>query len=62
MSSLVRDPIDPDREIPFDTRYLSVHGIVSLQIEHTHAAHFSMRKARDITRLTLEVLMRGLSR
>jgi AcrR family transcriptional regulator len=51
---------DPD--LVAQVLWSGVHGIVSLQIEHTHAAHSSMRKAKDITALTLEVLMRGLAR
>lgn len=51
---------DPD--LVAQVLWSGVHGIVSLQIDHAHAAHLSMRKARDITALTLEVLMRGLAR
>lgn len=51
---------DPD--LVAQVLWSGVHGIVSLQIDHTHAGHFTMRKAKDITALTLEVLMRGLTR
>jgi AcrR family transcriptional regulator len=51
---------DPD--LVAQVLWSGVHGIVSLQIDHAHATHLSMRKARDLTALTLEVLMRGLAR
>ena len=51
---------DPD--LVAQVLWSGVHGIVSLQIDHAKDAHFSMRKAKDITALTLDVLMRGLAR
>ena len=51
-----------DPELVAHVLWSAVHGIVSLQIEHSKAPHASMRKAKDITALMLDVLIRGMSR
>ena len=51
-----------DTEVVANVLWSAVHGIVSLQIDHFQGPHSSLRKAREITALMLDVLIRGMSR
>ena len=51
-----------DPELVAHVLWSAVHGIVSLQIEHAQGPHASARKAKDITTMMLDVLIRGMSR